>query len=300
MSPLIRRSNGELETMISRRRPLLVGMSILMGALSPVAADVIGAPAMTPLSGETILTQAERRHAIDTMRPNERVALRAVFDGDGTNGVVLSYTRKLVRIVTMPDGRQAAQEIVRAREIPGSGLRVPNEAVAGFAIKEDLYISLTVTRTRSARPYEWRVWAYAEWRDDLTGMIPPNGSADSIALAWAGGAYLHSQTARGDRYSHWPCEDEELDEWPSDGSPNVGTAWSFHEFGRWSCPMHWALAEIRIRQDALIGRTDNLVYKYFHTYSGLEYDFTFSKSPSISISPTREQWSLALFGSYTH
>lgn len=283
-----------------RRRPMLLAASILLSTVLPSAPAAVGASPIVPLAGEVFLTQPERRHALDTMRPDERAGLHAAFEAHGADLLVLSYARRLVRVVTQAGGREVPQEIVKARTAPGSGLSIPNEGVAGSATKEDLYISFTVTRSRTTRPYEWRVWTYAEWRDDLSGMNPTNGSADSMALAWAGGAYLHRQTGSGSRYSHWPCNEEELDEWPSDGSPNIGTAWSFHEFGAWGCPMHWALADVRIRTDRLVGRTDNLVYKYYHTYSGLEYDFTFSKSPGISISPTKEQWSLALFGTYTH
>lgn len=285
--------------MIMRSRLILLTAVLLAGTVGP-AAVVRAAVPIEPLPDEAVLSRAERSHAVDTMRANERAALRAVFDAHATDLLVLSYERRLIRLATTPEGRQTPEEIVEPRDIPGSSLRVPDEAVAGYATKEDLYVSLTVTRSRSTAPYEWRVWTYAEWRNGLRGMNVTNGSADSMALAWAGGATLHSQTASGSRYGHWPCADEELDEWPSDGSPNLGTAWSFHEFGGWGCPMHWALADIRIRQDALIGRTDNLVYRYFHTYGGLEYDFTFSKSPGISISPTKEQWSLALFASYRH
>ena len=286
--------------MTTRRRPAILSAAVILSTILPAAPSVLAARPIAPLANEVFLTAAERQHALDTMRPNERAALRAAFGRPEPDGLVLSYTRKLIWVARLPDGRQAPEEIVEPREILGSGLRVPNEAVAGSARKNDLYVSLTVTRTRSSRPYEWRVWTYAEWRDGLQGMNPTNSSSDSMALAWAGGAFLHSQAASGKRYAHWPCADEALDEWPSDGAPNVGTAWSFHEFGAWGCPMHWALADIRIRQDALVGRTDNLVYKYHHTYGGLTYDLSFSKSPGISISPTQEQWSLALFGTYTH
>ena len=286
--------------MTTRRRPVILALSVFLSAVLPAAPAALAAPPIAPLVGERALTDAERQHALDTMRPNERAALRTAFGQAADDVLVLSYERRLMRIVTTPDGKQRPEEIVQAREIPGSSLRMPNEAVAGSARKDDLYVSLTVTRTRNTRPHEWRVWTYAEWRDGLKGMNPTNSSADSMALAWAGNAYLYSQTASGRRYSHWPCADEELDEWPSDGTPNVGTAWSFHEFGRWGCPMHWALADIRIRQDTLVGRTDNLVYRYFHTYGGLEYSIGFSRSPGISISPTKEQWSIALFGTYTH
>jgi hypothetical protein len=286
--------------MTIRRRPLILALSILLSAVMPVAPAALAAPPMSPLVGENALTGSERQHVLDTMRPDERAALRPAFGRAGSDLLVLSYERRLVRIVTTPDGGQRPEEVVTAREIPGSSLRVPNEAVAGYATKEDLYISLTVTRTRSTRPYEWRVWTYSEWRNGLKGMNPTNSSPDSMGLAWAGSAYLHSQSAGGGRYSHWPCADEELDEWPSDGTPNIGTAWSFHEFGGWGCPMRWALADIRIRQDTLVGRTDNLVYRYYHTYGGLDYSLSFSRSPGISIRPTKEQWSLALFGTYTH
>lgn len=286
--------------MTMRRRPFILALTIFLSAVIPAAPAALAAQPISPLVGENSLTGAERKHALDTMRPNERAALRAAFGRADADLLVLSYERRLVRIVMTPDGGQRAEEVVKARETPGSSLVVPNEHVAGYASKEDLYISLTVTRTRSTRPYEWRVWTYSEWRNGLKGMNPVNSSADSMGLAWAGNAYLHSQTASGRRYSHWPCADEELGEWPSDGTPNIGTAWSFHEFGRWGCPMHWALADIRIRQDTLVGRTDNLVYRYYHTYGGLDYSLSFSRSPGISISPTKEQWSLALFGTYTH
>ncbi|MGI8998397.1 MAG: hypothetical protein ACR2GO_01645 [Candidatus Limnocylindria bacterium] len=286
--------------MTTRRRPVILALSVFLSAAIPAAPAAFAAPPISPLVGEVALTDAERQHALDTMRPNERAELHRLFGRAEADVLVLSYDRRLVSIVTTPDGKQRPEEVVKAREVPGSSLRVPNESIAGYATKDDLYVSLTVTGTRSTRPYEWRVWTYAEWRDGLMGMNPVNSSADSMALAWAGGASLHSQTARGSRYSQWPCADEELDEWPSDGTANVGTAWSFHEFGRWGCPMHWALADIRIRQDRLVGRTDNLVYRYYHTYGGLDYGLSFSRSPGISISPTKEQWSLALFGSYTH
>ena len=282
-----------------RRRPILMAATFLLSSLLPSTASAGVAP-IVPLADEVVLTRLERQLALETMRPDERAGLRAAFDAHGTGLVVLSYTRRLIRIVTGPDGRETPKDIVAARTVPGSGLSIPSEAVAGMATREDLYISLTVTRSRSSKPYEWRIWTYAEWRDDLDGMNPTNDSADSMAAAWAGGAYVHRQTGSGDRYSHWPCNEEELDEWPSDGSPNVGTAWSFNEFGTWGCPMHWALADIRVRTDRLVGRTDNVVYKYYHTYGGLEYDVSFSRSPGISISPTKEQWSLALFGTYTH
>ena len=283
-----------------RRRQSLLAASILMSTLLPSVPPAHAWAPIAPLVNEAPLTRAERQRALDTMRPDEHAALRGAFGSHGADLFVVAYARRLVRVVTLPDGREAPDEVVAPRSTPGSGLSIPNEAVAGSAGREDLYISLTVTKTRSSRPYEWRIWAYAEWRDDLSGMNPTNSSADSMALAWAGGAYLHTQSGSGRRYPNWPCNGEELDEWPSDGSPNIGTAWSFHEFGTWGCPMHWALIETRIRQDGLVGRTDNLVFKYYHTYSGLSYDVTFSKSPGISISPTREQWSVALFGTYTH
>ncbi|MEO7295738.1 MAG: hypothetical protein ABIZ57_06315, partial [Candidatus Limnocylindria bacterium] len=211
--------------MTTRRRPVILALFVLLSAVLPTAQAALAAPPISPLVGEIALTGAERQHALDTMLPNEKAALRTAFGQAEDDVLVLSYERRLMRIVTTPDGKQRPEEIVQAREIPGSSLRVPNEAVAGSARKDDLYVSLTVTRTRNTRPHEWRVWTYAEWRDGLKGMNPTNSSADSMALAWAGNAYLHSQTASGSRYSHWPCADEELDEWPSDGTPNVGTAW---------------------------------------------------------------------------
>ena len=169
-------------------------------------------------------------------------------------------------------------------------------------MNEDLYISLTVAKTRSIGPYEWRIFLYSEWRSQA-GMNMTNSSWDTMAAAWAGGAYLYRQVGSGQYINgNFDLCKEPLDEWPSDGAPNTGTAWSFHEWrpGFFVCPMNWGLIDVRIRTDSLVGRTDNVVYKYYHTFGGLQYDFTFSRTPSINVTPTNEQWALVLFGTYTH
>jgi hypothetical protein len=283
-------------TVMTRRIGGLVSVVVALCAASVGAPQVLAAPPITPFPGEVALTRAERQHVFDTMRPAERAQLGRRFE-NGADELVISYSRRLVDVVTVEDGREVPIDVVEPAAAPGSSLTIPDEAVAGSAIKDDLYISMTVSRTRSTAPYEWRFTMYSEWRG-LDGMLPKNGAADSMAAAWAGNAYLHSQMGSG-RYT---CGGN-LDEWPSDGAPNTGTAWSFHEFepGLFKgCPMFWGLIDVRIRQSSLVGRTDNIVYKHYHTWGGLAYDFTFSKTPAIAISPTQEQWSLALFGSYTH
>ncbi|MGH2456832.1 MAG: hypothetical protein ACRDHD_11330, partial [Candidatus Limnocylindria bacterium] len=217
-------------------------------------------------------------------------------------GLVVAYTRRAYRVIDMADGGSRPEPVAPDLRVEGSALSLPSEAVASTATKPgtDLYISFTVVRTRSAPPYEWQVFPYSEWRG-TDGMHRGNSSAETMAVAWAGGAWVHSQRGGGEQIKTWPCSRSPIDVWASDGTPNTGTAWSFHEWGYWwGCSAWWAFADIRIRENVWLGRTDNLVYKYYHTYGGLEYSFSFSKSPGVIISPTAEQWALTVFESYRH
>ena len=286
-----------------RARPL----TTLLGAIVALTSMVLAAPAavaaerVAPFPDETLLTQAERRLALEGMAPRERAQIGAAF-ADGARELVVSYTRKRVRIDVLSDGTEVVREVVPSEAAPGSSLSIPNDGVAGSATKEDLYISLTVSKTRSTKPFEWRVWMYSEWRGK-DGMHATNSSADAMAAAWSGGAYVHSQVGSG-AYINGTLDlcKAPLDEWPDDGAANTATAWKFHEWrpGFFACPMSWGLIDVRIRTDSLAGRTDNIVYRYFHTFGRLSYDFSFSRTPSIGVTPTEEQWSLALFGTYTH
>ncbi len=284
-------------------RPIAVSLSVAFVA----SVTLIKAPAaaaaerVVPFPNERILTQAERRLALDTMAPAEKASIGAVFT-DGARELVVSYSRKKVRVTERVDGTSFPEEIVESASAPSSNLTIPNEAVAGSAMKEDLYISLTVAKTRSTRPYEWRIYLYSEWRGPA-GMNMTNSSWDTMAAAWAGSAYLYSQLGSGQYINgNFDLCKAPLDEWPSDGAANTGTAWSFHEWrpGFFVCPMNWGLIDVRIRTDSLVGRTDNVVFAYYHTFGGLQYDFTFSRTPSINVTPTNEQWALVLFGTYTH
>jgi hypothetical protein len=294
----------EARSMFRRSTPLAAVLAafVLVSGTLVLAPRALASALPVPLPAEAVLTDVERHHVLATMRPAERRLVGPLFADDAA-GLVLSYTRRLYRIVTSPTGAPRLQELVPVTSAPGSGLRIPTEAVAGSATKEDLYVSFTVVKIRSSAPYEWQVAPYAQWNGP-DGMNPTNSSADAFAVAWAGSSmhptYVHRQSGAGQRTSNWPCNSEPLDIWPSDATPNVGTGWSFHEFGMWGCPMRWGWADIRLRTDKMVGRTDNLVMKYFHTFGGLTYDLTFSQTPAVTISPTNEQWSLALFATYRH
>lgn len=65
--------------------------------------------------------------------------------------------------------------------------------------------------------------------------------------------------------------------------------------------MLWADVDIYLRDSAWRNCTDGIVLKYFHTKGGLSYSLGFTASgPGVSISPTSEQWSLAVTGNYSH
>ncbi len=287
------------------RRPRLILLALMLATSTThlAAPTVLARSPVIPRPGETVLTDAERRLTLRTMTPAERRVIGPALE-DGAEGLAVSYSRRLYRIVELPGGRSRPELAAPVSQAaPESGLSLPARELASTASKPgtDLYISFTIIRTRSSSPYEWLVLPYAEWRG-IDGMNATNSSADTLGVAWAGSAtYLHSQRGDGEQWRGWPCNQSDIDIWPSDGTPGAGTAWSFHEWGYWwGCGAWWAEAEIRLRENAWQAKTDNLVFKYFHTYGGLDYSFGFSKSPGVTITPTNEQWALTLFEIYRH
>jgi hypothetical protein len=286
--------------MLRRLHASLLALAISI-PLFILGAPVVAARApVVPMPGETVLSDAERRLARDTMTRREREIVGPLLESG--ESLVVRYTRRLYRIVQLPDGSSRPELVAPDRATPGSALVLPDLEVASSATKPgtDLYISFSVVRTRSSSPYEWQVFPYAEWRG-WDGIHRSNSSADTLAVAWAGSAYVHSQRGMGTLTDSWLCGKGPIDIWASDGTPNTGTSFSYHETGyMWGCRAWWAAADIRIRQDGWRYRTDNLVYKYYHTYGGLDYSFSFSKSPGVSITPTKEQWALTVFATYRH
>lgn len=287
--------------MVRRLIHTALAATLSFGALV-AASPALAAPPVVPMQRESVLTDAERELALASMSRRER-GVMGPWLADGAHGLAVSYIRRQYRIDPGPDGGGQPIESVPAVGEPGSALTLPRPTTASASYTSkpgtDLTISFLVMRTRASSPYEWLVVPYAEW-SGLDGMNATNSSADTLAVAWAGDAYLYRQSGSGQRIRGWPCSSGALDIWESDGSPNTGTAWSFHEWGWWSCAAWWASAEIRIRHRHWRNRTDNLVFKYYHTYSGSEYSFSFSRNPGITISPTSQQWALTLFGTYDH
>lgn len=287
--------------MLTRIQVVTLAATLAASALLAAAPAVTARPMVIPMPGELFLTDAERSLVARSMTPNERRVIGPLLEDDGQ--LVVAYSRRQYRVVVGPDGRPRPEPVGSIRESPASPLSLPSVAVASSVTKPgtDLYISFSVIRTRSSSPYEWQVAPYFEWRGD-DGMNRGNSSADSMAVAWAGNdTYLHRQSGSGQQKPGWPCNASPIDIWPSDGTPNAGTAWSFHEWGYWwGCSAWWGWADIRLRQQGWKARTDNVVYRYYHTYGGLDYSFNFSKTPGITISPTAEQWSLTLFETYRH
>ncbi len=260
------------------------------------------------MPGEKFLTPAEKLAAVESMRPDELEVLGDVFAEDAP-GLVVAYARREVQVVSNEDGTVTLEPVgVTASGTESSQLSIPSTAMAGGTKPgTSLYASIVVTRTRSSPPYEWELQAYSDWIAGSTGMDAINASEDSMGVAWAGGLYIYSDYSSG-KYKTCAGTELPLDIYRSDVTPNVGIGFSFHEWRTSNCGpfqpipgMKYAFAATRIREPSWQSKTSNVVNKYFHTMGGLSYSLGFSASgPSVSISPTSEQWSWAVYASFSH
>lgn len=291
------------------RSKLLAKSLILLQALSllTLTASTATSRPVAPMPGEKFLTSAQRELALETMQPSERAQLGHFF-ADDAPGLVVSYVRQEFQIRQGPGG---AEEAIPVANSPGgvSNFSIPNTAVAvsGGKPGTSLYMSLIVVRTRTSSPHEWQLSVYSDWMAGATGMDAYNSSEDSMGVAWAGGLYIDRDSYSG-QYKACGGVYSPLNIYRSDATPNLGIGYSFREWRSTICNhtllqpgMRYAFADVRIRETSWKSRTSNVVMKYFHTYGGLQYSLGFGSSgPSISISPTSEQWSAALVTSFSH
>jgi hypothetical protein len=85
---------------------------------------------------------------------------------------------------------------------------------------------------------------------------------------------------------------------------NAGLAINFHEFKQ-TTPCHrskmrYAFTSLRIREDRWKNRTSNVVHQYHHTLTSLNYSVTIGPAPSVTISPSTDQWPAAVYTSFSH
>lgn len=178
---------------------LIAGVTAASMVLLAVPA-AFAATAVLPMPGERFLTAAERQAVVETMHLGEIDEIGGLF-GDTAPGLVVAYTRREFTVVELPDGSTTLVPVGPISGSSDSGLSMLPEAVAGTGGKPgtDLYISVTITRTRSTSPYEWAITAYSDWNHQAfpAGMDAFNNSEDSIAVAWAGNLYIYEDTHGG-------------------------------------------------------------------------------------------------------
>jgi hypothetical protein len=234
------------------------------------------------------LSMRERATALAAMTEIERAGRLPTFSDP--HRVIVSYSRVFIPVDSLgrPVGALQVEEFR-----PGmahDGRFSPQATYSG------LTVTVSVNYDYEAPPYRWDVQAYFDW----SGWIPSTDGEDSFAIAWANGLALQSDYMWG-AYTNGTTfyPNHVPSSYRSDMTPNVGVGWSFNEYYYGSYADYgWLTATIS--ENTFQNRLTNVVAKYFHTYTSQDYSLGFSASgPSISISPTSNQWSLAEYTSFT-
>jgi hypothetical protein len=257
--------------------------------------SVFASQAVVPEPRELRLTAGERQLAVAGMRPGERAVLAAEF-GD-SRILVAAYTRRLFTLDHHVDGSVTVEPVGINRKPPGSNLDIPALETAGPGGYYDLYISVSVTRSRNCCPYEWRITNYFDWRG-RDGMQCCNAEPDRVGSSWAGDLSLQA-----DKYSGvYTGSGQSIDIWRSDVTPNEGVGWSFREhLNSWGTQhANYGHFFAWIREPKWKGLTANVGMKYFHTTGGTTgFSLSFLNA-GISISPTSNQVSAAAYANFSH
>jgi hypothetical protein len=272
-----------------------------LAALASVALVAVGVQSafasqrVVPQPGELRLTPEERQRAVAGMRPGEKDVLGIEFADP--NLLVAAYTRRLFALDRHEDGSVTLEPVGINRKAPGSRLDIPSLEAAGPGGYYDLYISVSVSRSRNCCPYEWRITNYFDWRG-RNGMHCCNAEPDRVGSSWAGDLYLQADKSSG----VYTGTGQSIDIWRSDFTPNEGIGWSFREhLNSWGTQyanhghfFAW------IREPKWKGLTANVGMKYFHTTGGTTgFSLSFHNA-SLSISPTSNQVSAAAYASFNH
>ena len=288
---------------------LLIALVTTLSLTMVMSQTALAAPPSVPMVGEDFLTPAERKAVIQSMTAEERASLGNLFAAEAP-GLVVGYVRREFVVSETPDGGRKVDPVGVIRDSPTGTISIPSHQMAGTTSLTkpgtNLFISLTIVKTRSTSPYEWQVYEYAQWGSQGSwspaGMDCCNNHEDTMAAAWGGGLALYSDWESGKYQSQCVGEPAGIDIYKSDIANNVGVAHSFHEW--WdpdNCPMYYGHVDNRIRELTWRNRISNVSMKYFHTWGGYNYTIGFSGTgPQISISPTSSQWSAVLSLSFTH
>jgi hypothetical protein len=273
-------------------------MRLRKHVLAPLAAAIMIVSTTSPAAAlgraPDQLAAAELHAITATMGPAERIVQGRVI-ADASKRVV-SYTRSYLYFDRSgnPVGAPVSMD---ASEILATYER--GSASPGSVLAPDVYynyLTLTVSVAYDTDPphYYWDITGSWDWS---APPDPYNTSEDSIGVAWANGLSLF------DDYGYGYFNNGSLMGWyPSDGAANVGTGWSAREWKQCCSSTYfanWGYLLATIYWPSKRYQPTDVVLKYFHTKTSLSYSLSFSASPSISITPTTDVWSLVARTTFT-
>ena len=249
-----------------------------------LAAVVLPAASAAPVAAAHVptgLSPAAIKQALASMDSDERAA-RTEFSNP--RYVVVSYSRS-VQVVDAVSGAPLGAPTTGSLSAKGQS----GSMIATSTPADQLTLTVAVAFDREAPAYRWDITTYWKWK------TPPTNSPgeDSIAVAWANNLALNS--AYG--YGYYGNGGGSIPEYQSDVTPNIGVAWSFNERKscvRFSCYANYGYLLATIKETTAHGDDTNIVAKYFHTYQDISYTIGFQAVPGIYITPTSNQWSLAV------
>ncbi|HEY7589664.1 MAG TPA: hypothetical protein VH723_01650 [Candidatus Limnocylindrales bacterium] len=248
---------------VDRRRVVLACAAALVVSLLPTV-PVVGAQPVPDGMSHT-----ERARVLAGMTPAERAVFEDRFPA--ARYLLVGHART-TRAVDGATGRPVdAPRSLATGEVAGPG-------PSGI---QNLTIKATLVFDRYLPCCHWDIYNTFDW----TG-VPPHGGAgkDQVATAWANGGAVRSPGAWGfysdEGYIAFNLQDV---------APNAGFNFEFDE-----CQIlcgdgyaDWGYVIGTIWQTRRQYRATNMVFKYFHTYSNIEYGLAINGvGPSITIAPT--------------
>ncbi len=203
--------------------------------------------------------------------------------------VVLAYSR------TVQSFNTVTGEPVGAARPLAIGDSAPAPAPASTQSLSNLQLSVSIVWDNLQPYYTWNITGYFDW----IGAPSQWGGKDQMAVAWANGQTDGISVQGYSGYVHMTNGTYVFMGYPADITPNVGVNYDFDEV---VFPYYTDDGTIRAtihENPPLANHSTNVVFKYFHTYSGVDYSVNFSGSgPSITISPTSNQESAAVSTSF--
>lgn len=252
------------------------------------------------MPGERHLTGPEKAAALASMVSEERASIGERFTDP--NVIVAAHARRYFKVEVGPDGTQSLQPVGIVTDDPGSSLSIPSletGAVTENYRKYDLFISVTVSRLSG---YRWEIYTYAYWYGGWEANCC-NASKDLVGQAWNRDLAYQSQSASGTyRSCLGPIDGSSISIYRDTISPGEGVSWEFAEWRRcleddWSQGiyahglMYSAQFRTYVSESSWKGQLATIASTYYHTfpYWSTGYGLSFS-GPSMSISPTNDQW----------